>query len=175
MTPYETITNALDAIGKEFNKTLELDEDGFLTLEWRGRRVTVVAWHDGDAYGMLCPLFALPTDTSPTAVVYELLRRNLPGNLRPGNALAAFDDTVFLVRQDPAAPVDAALLKDNLLAFTGDAEELDIELRQFIRDLPAEHNETAPPAGAPADRARLDSKLSPEELLRANMKQNLRF
>lgn len=168
MSPFEAVNLALQGIGAEYNRPFELNEDGFLTLDWgAGPAATISAPLEGTAFSIAAPLFLLPVDKPLEPVFRELLRYNLPGALRPGESVAASRNTVLLTLERPADSVDAASLKNDILSLSRDAAELDYRLRDFILNIPDES--PSAPSGATEERDRLDPGLSPEELLRASM------
>lgn len=175
MSPAESVAEILAKLSEEFGNTLELDEDGLLTLEWGGGiPVTIVAPDAGEAFYLYGALFSLPVDKPSEPILLELLRHNLPGNLRRGLALAVSGDAVALVETAAAAGQTPAGFKAAIQAYLRDAAAVGSSLRSFIRELSeVQFAAGRQPAGTTAS---INPSLSPEELLKANMlQQNVRF
>lgn len=138
MTPNEEIGKILTALSEEYKSNFELDEDGFLTLDWGGiQPVTIYAPQQGDVYALSSALLQLPPDKPAETLLRWMLGMNLPGVTAENLSFACVEDTVYLSRQCAVTPdLDSNAFKQRLADFMKDAAALDERLRFLIEELP---------------------------------------
>lgn len=178
MAARESITGLLEKLSAEFKREYELDEDGFLTLDWGGvRPVTLYAPDEGTAFTLSSSLMTIPPDKPAEAILRWLLERNLTEAGAGGGVFGLVEDDVFLSRRVPVAAAGGVEeLKREFSDFMRRAAGLDGELDEFVMGLSETPRAAGPAASAPSARAADTQALSPEELLKANLRQqNMRF
>lgn len=177
MTPREAIDAVLEKWSALYKTTYELDEDGFITIDWGGVHPVVIhAPEDGDGYAFTSALAELPLDKPQEPIFRWLLETNSSETNGSGLAFSLIEDAVYVSRHESIPPgFDGEALKARLVDFQKHAARLSGWLGEVVAGVATGDSEpfTAPPGEPRGSAAKFSS---PEELLKANLgQQNMRF